>query len=68
MTSKRDEPRVFFPWEKRRGLRGLLSRGRARQVIAVLALGLLFLLVQRRERALGDVRATRAVITATTRA
>ena len=68
MTVKRDEPNVFFPWEKRRGLRGLLARGRARQMIGAALVGLLFLFVQRRERALGDVRATRAAITSTIRA
>ena len=62
MAPTRDEPRVFFPWEKRRGVRSLLGRGRVRKaLLAAAALGA-FLLVRGRERRAADVRATRATI------
>lgn len=62
MSSKRFEPRVFFPWERRRGLRSLVGRGRARQVLAVLAVAGLLALLVGRERHAAEVRATRAQI------
>jgi general secretion pathway protein G len=67
MAGKR-EPKVFFPWEKRRGLRSLFGRARARQVlVAAVVLGG-FLLLRQRERHSADVRATRAEITTATNA
>jgi general secretion pathway protein G len=60
MSSKRNEPRVFFPWEKRRGLRSLVGRGRARQALVVVATVAAFVLLYRREHHAADVRATRA--------
>jgi general secretion pathway protein G len=64
----KSEPGVFFPWERRRGVRSLLGRTRARQ--ALLAVGLVgaLVLLARRERQSSEVRATRATITMTTRA
>jgi len=63
MARKRTEPRVFFPWERKRGFLGALARARVRQVLLVLAgLGLVVLLRTREERA-AAVRATRATIT-----
>jgi general secretion pathway protein G len=67
MSRKRSEARgeglVFFPWEKRRGLRSLFARGRVRQALLVVcALGG-FLVLSARERHAADVRATRAEIT-----
>jgi general secretion pathway protein G len=60
---RRSEPRVFFPWEKRRGLFGAIGRTRARMV-ALLALGLVLLVViHRREEKAAAVRATRATLT-----
>ena len=67
------EAKVFFPWEQRRGLRGvfarargrqaLFARARARQVLLVGgALGA-FLLLRAHERQTARVRATRAEIT-----
>ena len=35
MAGSRSEPRVFFPWERRRGLRSLFGRARARQALLV---------------------------------
>jgi general secretion pathway protein G len=62
------EPSVFFPWERRRGVRSLLGRTRARQaLLAVGAVGGL-LLLSRREHEASDVRATRATITMVMRA
>ena len=66
MAGKRGEPRVFFPWEKRRGVRSVFGRGRARQVLLGAMLILAFLLLRRRETHAADVRATRAEITTAT--
>ena len=60
---RRSEPRVFFPWEKRRGLFGAIGRTRARMV-ALLALGLdVLVAIHRREEKAAAVRATRATLT-----
>jgi general secretion pathway protein G len=68
MPGSRGEPKVFFPWEKRRGVRSVFGRGRARQVLlAALVVGG-FLLLRHRELQAGQVRATRAEITTTTTA
>jgi general secretion pathway protein G len=63
MADVRDEPKVFFPWEKRRGLRSLFGRARARQVLLATVTLALFLVLQARERHAAQVRATRAEIT-----
>jgi general secretion pathway protein G len=68
VPSKRSEPRVFFPWEKRSGLRSLVQRGRVRQALVLVAAAGCFLLLHTRERDAADVRATRAEITTTDRA
>ena len=60
MPGKRDEPTVFFPWEKRRGVRSLFGRARARQALLVASAVGVFLLLYRMERHGADVRATRA--------
>jgi general secretion pathway protein G len=69
MTARRlSDPRVFFPWEKRRGLFGALGRARARLVLLGL-IGVAFLyLLHRREEHAAAVRATRATITTAGRA
>jgi len=59
----RPEPRVFFPWEKRRGVGSLFGRARARQLMLGAAVLGGFLLLRARERHASDVRATRAAIT-----
>jgi general secretion pathway protein G len=65
MTTKRDEPKVFFPWEKRRGVRSLLGRARARQALFGLGVIAAFVVLRERERSAADVRATRTTITST---
>jgi general secretion pathway protein G len=62
MPRKRTEPRVFFPWEKRRGVRALVGRGRVRQVLVGAVVLAALVLLYRRERHTADVRATRAEI------
>ena len=68
MPPMRDEPTVFFPWEKRRGVRVLLGRGRVRQALVMLCVVLAFMVLRARERRAAEVRATRATITTTIRA
>lgn len=68
MADRRNEPRVFFPWEKRRGLRSLFGRGRVRQTVVVLGAASVFVLLHVRERHAAEVRATRAEITTADRA
>lgn len=61
----RGESRVFFPWEKRGGVRALLDKTRARQIaLVVLAIGA-FLLLRARTNHATEVRSTRATVDAT---
>jgi general secretion pathway protein G len=66
---KRDRPtKVFFPWERRRGVFGVLGRARVRVVaLAVIAL-LLIVWIRAREEHAAGIRATRASITTMYRA
>jgi general secretion pathway protein G len=58
----RRESKVFFPWERRRGLFGALGRARVRLVAAgIVGVALVLWIHSREERAAG-VRATRAAI------
>jgi general secretion pathway protein G len=59
------EPSVFFPWEKRRGLRSLFGRARARQILLAVGLVAAFLVLRARDRHAAQVRATRAEISVT---
>jgi general secretion pathway protein G len=62
MMSRRDEPGVFFAWEKRRGVRAFFSPGPVRRVLlGVLVVGA-FLLLRQRENRAAQVRETRAEI------
>jgi general secretion pathway protein G len=63
VPGKRIEPRVFFPWERRRGLRSLFGRGRVRQGLLVACAAVAFVVLAGRERRSAEVRATRAEIT-----
>src|ERR1700730_180740 len=65
MKGTSSEPRVFFPWEKRRGLRWLIGPGHARKALFAGVAVAAFLLVRGREQHRGDVRSTRAMITTT---
>jgi general secretion pathway protein G len=62
MARKRSEPKVFFPWERKRGILGTLARARIRQVLLLLAaFGFVWVVYHREEKA-AQVRATRASI------
>lgn len=68
MTRRRAPSRVFFPWERRRGVFGQLGRARTRIVAAALVIVAVLVLLHRREAHKANVRATRATITMATRA
>lgn len=57
------ESKVFFSWERRRGLFGVLGRARVR-LVAALVVGLVLIIwIRAREERAAGVRATRATIT-----
>jgi len=62
LRAKGDEPRVFFAWEKRRGLRALLARAPTRRGLVIAATVAAFLFLREREHVAAEVRATRAEI------
>jgi len=68
MARARTEPRVFFPWERKRGFLGALARARVRQVLVVVAVVAFIVVLRRREESAAAVRATRATITSAGRA
>ena len=68
MARRRSEPKVFFPWERKRGFLGALARARVRQIFLVLAAIALIVVLRTREEQAAAVRATRATITTTDRA
>ena len=55
--------RVFFPWERRRGVFGILGRARVRLVVAGVVVLVLIVAIRAREEHAAGVRATRATIT-----
>jgi len=59
---------VFFPWERRRGVRSLFRRARGRQALLVVGGITAFAVLSRVERSAAEVRATRAEITSTIKA
>ncbi|MBX3193286.1 MAG: type II secretion system protein GspG [Labilithrix sp.] len=63
MISRRGESRVFFPWERRRGLFGVLGRARVRLVAAAIVGLVVIVWIRAREERAAGVRATRATIT-----
>ena len=65
MGGSRGEPKVFFPWEKRRGVRSLFARSRVRQALFVAAGVLALAFLRERDERAADVRSTRAAITTT---
>jgi general secretion pathway protein G len=65
VRARQREPRVFFPWERRRGLRSLFKRARGRQALLIAGGVLGFAIISHIERGSANVRATRAEITST---
>lgn len=59
----RNDPKVFFPWERRRGLGAVFRRARGRQVLAIALAVTAFVFIYRREQRAREIRATRATIT-----
>jgi general secretion pathway protein G len=68
MARRTSEPRVFFPWEKRRGVFGAISRTRARVVFLAAVILSLVVVVHRREENASAARATRATLATASRA
>jgi general secretion pathway protein G len=64
----RRESRVFFPWERRRGLFGALGRARVRLVAGAVVVVVLVVWIRAREERAAGVRATRATIDGALRA
>ncbi|MBX3233665.1 MAG: type II secretion system protein GspG [Labilithrix sp.] len=60
--------KVFFPWERRRGVFGVLGRARVRVVAVALVLVALIVWIRGREERSAGIRATRASITTMYRA
>jgi general secretion pathway protein G len=67
-VARRFESRVFFPWERKRGLLGFVGRARARIVFVAVAAVVVIVVVHRREEHAAAVRSTRATITTASRA
>jgi general secretion pathway protein G len=65
VAGRRDEPKVFFPWERRRGVRSIFMRARGRQALLVVGGLATFAALSHVEKGASDVRATRAEITNT---
>ncbi len=64
----RSNANIFFPWERRGGLRRVLGAGRVRPLLTVLLMLGFVLLVGSRERQKSGVRQTRATLLALRRA
>jgi general secretion pathway protein G len=63
VPTSREPQKIFFPWERRRGLRSFFLRARAqRWLLVALALGA-FAILRHRETHAAEVRSTRAEIT-----
>ncbi len=67
-VARRSDSRVFFPWERKRGVLGALGRARAQLVLVVLSAIFFVVIVHRREEHAAAVRDTRAKITTAERA
>ena len=59
---RRGELKVFFPWERRKGVFGVLGRARVRLVVAAALAVLLVVWIHAREEKAAAVRATRATL------
>ena len=62
MASRSRESKVFFPWERRRGLFGVLGRARVRLVAAIVVGLVLVIAIRAREERAAGTRATRATV------
>ena len=60
--------KVFFPWERRRGVFGIIGRARGNIALGVVALLIVIVWIRGREEKAAGVRATRASITTMYRA
>jgi general secretion pathway protein G len=60
--------RVFFPWERRRGVFGFIGRARVKIVLGIIAVIIVIITMRGREEKSAGVRATRASITTMYRA
>ncbi|MDB4994132.1 MAG: hypothetical protein JWM74_1564 [Myxococcaceae bacterium] len=67
-VARRFESRVFFPWERKRGLLGFVGRARAKIVLFAVAAIVVIVVIHRREEHAAGVRSTRASITSASRA
>jgi general secretion pathway protein G len=67
-VARRFESRVFFPWERKRGLLGFFGRARARIVLFAVSAIVVLVIIHRREEHAAAVRSTRATITTASRA
>jgi general secretion pathway protein G len=65
VRGRRHEPRVFFPWERRRGVRSLFMRARGRQALLVVCGITGFAVLSHIEHGSAKTRATRTEITST---
>ena len=68
MGARRSEPKVFFAWEQRRGIRAVVAPGPARRAFLAVAVVLAFVLLWQRDKHARRVSETRAEITTATRA
>jgi general secretion pathway protein G len=65
---RKQTSKVFFPWERRRGLFGVIGRARLRIVVAVALAVAVIVWIRSREEKSAAIRATRASITTMYRA
>ena len=65
---RRHKQRVFFPWERRRGVFGVIGRARVRIVAGVVLALVVIVWIRAREERSAGIRATRASITTMFRA
>ncbi len=65
---RRAESKVFFPWERRRGVALVLGRARVKLVLGAILVVVLVVFIRNREEKAAGVRATRATITTAHRA
>jgi general secretion pathway protein G len=65
---RRSTSRVFFPWERRRGVFGVIGRARGNIALAALAVVGVIVLIRGREEKAAGIRATRASISTMYRA